>query len=67
MANSSITALHHLNCCTNRPRVGRLFNERKPCRAISHCILIETDRGLVLIDTGIGLDKSQNRIPPQTE
>lgn len=52
MANNSISALHHFNCCTNRPRVGRLFNERKPCRVVSHCLLLETDRGLVLIDIG---------------
>ena len=56
MANNNIIALHHLNCCTNRPRVGGLFNERKPCIAITHCILIETGCGLVLIDSGIGLD-----------
>ncbi len=56
MANSNIIAVHHLNCCTNMPGVGRLFNEQEPCRVVSHCILIETGRGLVLIDTGIGLD-----------
>ncbi|HPH04204.1 MAG TPA: hypothetical protein PK297_14725, partial [Spirochaetota bacterium] len=26
MANNSISALYHFNCCTNRPIVGRLFN-----------------------------------------
>ncbi len=56
MENYKILVLHHLNCCTNRPRVGKIFNERVPCRVVSHCILIETNNGLVLIDTGIGLD-----------
>jgi len=59
-----IVAIHHLNCCTNQPMVGRLFNERVPCRVISHVLLLETDRGLALVDTGIGMDdmKSPKRL-----
>lgn len=66
MKTDKIIAIHHLNCCTNRPRVGRLFNERVPCRVISHTLLMETDHGLVLIDTGIGMDdmKSPERLGP---
>ena len=66
MKTVKIIAIHHLNCCTNRPRVGRLFNERVPCMVISHTLLIETDNGLLLIDTGIGMDdmKSPARLGP---
>jgi len=45
-----------MNCCTNMPLVGGLFDGQSPARVISHCILIESDRGLVLVDTGIGAD-----------
>jgi glyoxylase-like metal-dependent hydrolase (beta-lactamase superfamily II) len=54
--NAKILAVHHLNCCTNQPKVGRLFNGRKPCRVVSHVLLVETAAGLILVDTGIGLD-----------
>ena len=37
--------IHHLNCMT--------FNVRVP--SITHCLLIETTQGLVLVDTGLGL------------
>ena len=59
-----IITIHHLNCCTNRPMVGRFFNERVPCRVITHILLLETDHGLVLVDTGIGMDdmKSPKRL-----
>jgi glyoxylase-like metal-dependent hydrolase (beta-lactamase superfamily II) len=42
--------VHHLDCCTMSPRFTRV-------RLPSHCLLLETDaHGLVLVDTGIGLD-----------
>ncbi|WP_405753678.1 MBL fold metallo-hydrolase [Streptomyces sp. NBC_00144] len=51
--------IHHLNCGTMQPVGGRLINgNRLPfrtARMICHCLLIETDQGLVLVDTGIGL------------
>ncbi|SEQ22576.1 Glyoxylase, beta-lactamase superfamily II [Lentzea xinjiangensis] len=39
--------VHHLNCATMRPPLvaGGI---------VAHCLLIETDRGLVLVDTGFG-------------
>ncbi len=47
--------VHHLDCCTLCPVAGRMFNDRG--RMVAHCLLIETPRdGLVLVDTGIGLD-----------
>ena len=53
--------VHHLDCCTMCPRgqsavngEGSLFGRAK---LVSHCLLIETDgHGLVLVDTGIGID-----------
>jgi glyoxylase-like metal-dependent hydrolase (beta-lactamase superfamily II) len=53
--------IHHLDCCTMCPRGQRAFNGegRRFARAklVSHCLLIETDaHGLVLVDTGIGVD-----------
>jgi glyoxylase-like metal-dependent hydrolase (beta-lactamase superfamily II) len=42
--------VHHLDCCTMRPR----FTDVK---LVSHCLLLETAaHGLVLVDTGLGLD-----------
>ncbi|MCO6009217.1 MBL fold metallo-hydrolase [Actinoallomurus purpureus] len=50
--------VHHLNCGTMRPFGGRLLNEsgdrRASARLVCHCLLIETDEGLILVDTGIG-------------
>lgn len=53
--------IHHLDCATLCPLSGRLINgsdqllgfEDIPC----HCLLIETNGGLVLVDTGFGLDQ----------
>ena len=52
--------VHHLNCISTCPLGGRLMDGRS--RGIvergllaCHCVLAETDRGLVLIDTGLGL------------
>lgn len=49
--------IHHLNCGTCCPAGGRLFDGISDSpfgRLVCHCLLIETDRGLVLIDTGFG-------------
>jgi glyoxylase-like metal-dependent hydrolase (beta-lactamase superfamily II) len=47
--------IHHLDCCTMCPAAGRLVNDAG--RLVSHVLAIETPRdGLVLVDTGIGLD-----------
>jgi glyoxylase-like metal-dependent hydrolase (beta-lactamase superfamily II) len=50
--------IHHLNCGTDCPVGGALFDGRSKGltgRLVCHCWLIETDQGLVLIDTGYGL------------
>ncbi len=51
--------IHHLNCGTDCPLGGRLFDGRSTgvlARLVCHCLLLETDaHGLVLVDTGFGL------------
>ena len=49
--------IHHLNCGTCCPIGGRLFDGYSrglSAHLVCHCLLIETDAGLVLIDTGYG-------------
>jgi len=50
--------VHHLNCGTMCPISARLMNGRggwfSRGRMVCHCLLVETDEGLVLVDTGIG-------------
>ncbi len=52
--------IHHLNCGSMCPIGGRLtFGAPDPGivrEFVCHCLLIETDGGLVLVDTGLGLD-----------
>lgn len=50
--------IHHLNCGTDCPFGGAFFDGRSLSplgRLVCHCLLIETDQGLVLVDTGYGL------------
>ena len=50
--------IHHLNCGTDCPLGGALFDGRSmgPLgRLVCHCLLIESEAGLVLVDTGYGL------------
>ena len=51
--------IHHLNCGTDCPLGGALFDGRSKGltgELVCHCLLIESDRdGLILIDTGYGL------------
>ena len=51
--------IHHLNCGSDCPLGGALFDGRGAgplAHLVCHCLLIETDaHGLVLVDTGIGL------------
>ncbi|KAB8317828.1 MBL fold metallo-hydrolase [Tolypothrix campylonemoides VB511288] len=48
--------IHHLNCGCMCPIGGPLFNGFRGLTAhlVCHCLLIETNQGLVLIDTGFG-------------
>ncbi len=52
--------IHHLNCVSSCPLGGRLMDGRTPTplargRLCCHCLLVETPGGLVLVDTGFGL------------
>lgn len=44
----------HLNCGTMHPPGGRLINEKR-ARVVCHCLLLEADSGLILVDTGVGM------------
>lgn len=50
--------VHHLNCGTMRPLGGRLIDGNSSllgrAELVCHCLLVESDAGLVLVDTGIG-------------
>ncbi|MEW6492442.1 MAG: MBL fold metallo-hydrolase [Cyanobacteriota bacterium] len=50
--------IHHLNCGCMCPIGGALFDgfsRGLTARLVCHCLLVETNQGLVLIDTGFGL------------
>ncbi|NJC34527.1 glyoxylase-like metal-dependent hydrolase (beta-lactamase superfamily II) [Sphingomonas jejuensis] len=51
--------IHHLNCGTDCPLGGALFDGRSTSifgEIVCHCLLVETNaHGLVLVDTGYGL------------
>jgi glyoxylase-like metal-dependent hydrolase (beta-lactamase superfamily II) len=52
--------IHHLNCISTCPLGGKLMDGRTDSifrRGLlaCHCLLVEYDAGLVLIDTGLGL------------
>ncbi len=52
--------IHHLNCISTCPAGGHLMDGRTPGllargQLCCHCLLVETDDGLVLVDTGLGL------------
>jgi glyoxylase-like metal-dependent hydrolase (beta-lactamase superfamily II) len=59
--------IHHLNCISTCPAGGHLMDGRTPgvltrAHLCCHCLLLETDQGLVLVDTGLGLqDVAQPR------
>ncbi|WP_158848540.1 MBL fold metallo-hydrolase [Saccharothrix deserti] len=52
--------VHHLNCGTMRPFGGRLVDGRGSyfhrAELVCHVVLLEADDGLILVDTGLGLD-----------
>ena len=50
--------IHHLNCGTCCPAGGRLFDgtsDSPLAHLVCHCLLIESEQGLILIDTGFGM------------
>lgn len=63
--------VHHLNCGTMRPFGGKLVDGRpgllRKGTMVCHCLLVETDDGLVLVDSGMGVDDVTNpagSLPP---
>ena len=53
--------VHHLNCISTCPLGGKLMDGRtdsivKRGHLTCHCLLLETEAGLVLVDTGLGLE-----------
>lgn len=56
--------VHHLNCGTMRPPGGRLVDGTSGllsrAEMVCHCLLVETDDGLVLVDTGVGSPATDN-------
>ncbi len=50
--------VHHINCGTLRPPLGRLVDGKpglfRRATMVCHCLLIETATGLVLAETGMG-------------
>ena len=40
-------SIHHLNCGTMRPYLPSL-------KSLNYCLLVETNQGLILVDTGFG-------------
>ena len=62
--------IHHLNCGCMCPLGGRMWDgvsHGLRARLVCHCLLIETDDGLVLVDTGFGtrdVDHPYERLSP---
>jgi glyoxylase-like metal-dependent hydrolase (beta-lactamase superfamily II) len=56
--------VHHLNCGSLCPHGARLINGEggllAPARIVCHCLAIEAGDGIVLVDTGFGLDDARN-------
>ena len=53
-------AVHHLNCGSMCPHGGRLVSGEgglTGARIVCHCLLVETANSLVLVDTGMGLER----------
>ena len=70
-AKGLVMRIHHLNTGTMCPIGRRLVNGTgsifQRARMVCHCLLVETDDGLALVDTGIGLDDIADppRLGPQ--
>lgn len=50
--------IHHLNCGCMCPIGGALFDgfsRKLTAHLVCHCLLVETNQGLILVDTGFGL------------
>jgi glyoxylase-like metal-dependent hydrolase (beta-lactamase superfamily II) len=56
--------IHHLSCGSLCPHGGRLLGGEggllDRARIVCHCLAIESDDGLVLVDTGFGMEDARN-------
>lgn len=55
--------IHHLNCGCMCPIGGALFDgfsRGLTAQLVCHCLLVETNQGLVLVDTGFGMQDVQS-------
>jgi glyoxylase-like metal-dependent hydrolase (beta-lactamase superfamily II) len=56
--------IHHLNCGSLCPRGGHLLGGEggllSTAEVVCHCLAIESGDGLVLVDTGFGIDDARN-------
>jgi glyoxylase-like metal-dependent hydrolase (beta-lactamase superfamily II) len=56
--------IHHLNCGSFCPHGARLINGRggllERGSIVCHCLAIETGEGIVLVDTGFGVEDAEN-------
>ncbi|MGI9157315.1 MAG: MBL fold metallo-hydrolase [Marmoricola sp.] len=48
-----MTKVHHLNCAT-MSAAGSFGGRLAPVRLVAHCLVLEGDDGLTLVDTGLG-------------
>lgn len=62
--------IHHLNCGSFCPLGGHFTDGMTPgigpSRLVCHCLLIESEKGLILVDTGLGLkdvEHPRERLP----
>jgi len=62
-----VVAVHHLNCCTIRVPAGHAMIGTGSlvgrAEGVTHCILVETSEGLLLIDTGMGRQECLSPTP----
>jgi len=52
--------IHHINCGTMCPMLGKSMVHPSG-KMVCHCLLIESDAGLILVDTGLGLAETAQR------
>ena len=62
--------VHHINCGTDCPYGGALFDGRSrglTGKLVCHCLVVETNDGLVLVDTGYGTNDFRHTLGRITE
>lgn len=48
-----VMKMHSLNCTSFCPGLGRIFSSQLPKELVCHVLLLESNKGLVLVDTGL--------------